>query len=287
MKTDDITDPIFLQAVNALDAGRLDELRELVANNPRLLRDPLLTPGESGYFKDPYLIWFVADNPIRNAKLPSNIVDALRFLIDAVKREAPDTYLNQINYTLGLVATGRIPREYGVQIPMMEVLVDAGAVPGDGMGAIAHGNPEAARWLIDHGGELTLATALLLNYKNDIEPLTINADKPAKLTALTAAAFYGNAAIVKYLINTGLDPNGYPDIHSGFHSHGTPLHQAVSSASLDTVRLLVNAGAQLDVTDKIYDGTPLDWASHMYAEAGSETEKAAYAAIEDYLKGKL
>ena len=284
METADISNPIFLQAVNALDTGKLDELQELVNQHKTLVQDRLITPNEEGYFKDPYLIWFVADNPIRNPKLPPNIVEITRFLIDAVKREAPDIYQQQVDYTLGLVATGRIPRECGVQIAMMDALIDAGATPGGGIGAIAHGNIEAAQHLIDRGGEVTLASAILLDRKADTDRLMGTATQAEKLMALTAAAFYGKADLVKYLLEKGTDPNGYPEQGTGFHSHATPLHQAVSAASLDVVKLLVDAGARLDIPDTIYGGTPLGWALHMQTETSNETKKAAYAGIAAYLK---
>jgi hypothetical protein len=284
METADISNPIFLQAVNALDTGQLDELQELVNQHKTRVRDPLITLNEDGYFKDPYLIWFVADNPIRNPKLPLNIVEITRFLIDAVKREAPDTYQQQVDYTLGLVVTGRIPRECGVQIAMMDLLIDAGATPGGGMGAIAHGNIEAARHLIGRGGEISLASAILLDRKADTDRLMSTANHAEKLTALTAVAFYGKIDMVKYLLDRDTDPNGYPEQGTGFHAHATPLHQAICSTSLDVVKLLVDAGARLDIPDTIYGGTPLGWAMHMQTETSNEIEKALYADIAAYLK---
>jgi hypothetical protein len=204
-------------------------------------------------------------------------------LIDAVKREGPDTHV-QLNYTLGLVATGRIPRECGVQLAMMDALIDAGATPDNGMGALANGNLAAANHLIECGGELTLAVALLLNRKADADRLFEVSDIAEQLTALTAAAFYGDAVKVKYLLDKGVEPNGYPGAKSGFHSHGTPLHQAVSSGSLDAVKLLVEAGARPDMADTLFGGTPLGWALHAQVEFNNETEKAAYARIAAYLK---
>ena len=91
-------------------------------------------------------------------------------------------------------------------------------------------------------------------------------------------------AMVKRLLATGIDPNGYPAADSGFHSHGTPLHQAVSSGSLDTVKLLVEAGAKLNAPDNIYDGTPLDWADYMQRDEHDEAAKRNFASIEDYLR---
>jgi ankyrin repeat protein len=280
----DINDPIFLEAVNALDTGDVEKLSELIYRQPNLVRDRLLTPNEPGYFKDPYLIWFVADNPIRHSKLPVNVIDITRFLIDAVKHEAPETFDEQINYMLGLVATGRVLHECGVQLAMMDALIDAGASPGSAMGAIAHGNMDAANHLIDRGGDLTLASAMLLDRKGDIDRLVTAADNGEKLIALTAAAFYGRAELVKYLLGIGVDPNNYPPDDSGFHSHATPLHQAVASMSFNTVKLLCEAGARLDMTDTMFAGTPLDWATHMHTATSNATEKAAYARIKAYLK---
>jgi hypothetical protein len=286
METININDPLFKNAVNALDEGRLDGLQKLINDHPDLVRYRLSTPGKEGYFKDPYLIWFVADNPIRIPKLPANIIDVTRFLIGAVERYASDTYQLQIDYTLELVATGRIPRECGVQIAIMDALLDAGAATGSAMGAIANSNLEAANHLIDRGAELTLASALLLDRNADIDSLINSSDSEEKLLALTAAAFYGKADNVKYLLNRGVEANGYPQAGSGFHSHTTPLHQAVYSKSLDTVKLLVNAGANLDARDKIFDGTPLGWAEYLKRDATNQKDQAAYAEIEEYLQEK-
>ena len=279
-----IADPLFLQAVQAIDSGNIPELEDLITNHQSLITDRLPTNSE-GYFKDPYLLWFVADNPIRTEKLPANIVHVTDLLVRAVKREAPGTSQQQIDYTLGLVATGRIPRECGVQIAMMDLLIDAGATPAGVMGALANGNLDAARHLIDQGAELTIGAAVCLDMEDEIDQLAAASTRAEQLTALTAAAFYGKTAMVKRLLAIGIDPNGYQETDSGFHSHGTPLHQAVSSGSLDTVKLLVEAGAKLDAPDKIYDGTPLGWADYLQrADDSDEATKTNFARIEAYLR---
>lgn len=170
MQTSDITDPIFLQAVKAIDSGDITMLEKLITANPQLVTDRLITT-EEGYFKDPYLLWFVADNPIRHERLPVNIVDITSLLVEAVKDKASVTAQYQLDYCLGLVATGRIPRECGVQIAMMNALINAGAIPGDGMGALAHGNTEAANYLIERGGKLTLGVAIALRRMADVEQM--------------------------------------------------------------------------------------------------------------------
>ena len=95
------------------------------------------------------------------------------------------------------------------------------------------------------------------------------ADGKDRHAALALAAQLGHADVVRLLLDAGVDPNRYnPD---GFHSHATPLHQAVWSDSDEVVRLLVERGARLDVKDTIYEGTPLDWAVY-----GKRTEAARF-----------
>jgi ankyrin repeat protein len=107
------------------------------------------------------------------------------------------------------------------------------------------------------------------------------------LTALTVAAFYGKADMITLLLSMGIDPNGYPNSSSGFHTHATPLHQAVSSGSLDAVKLLAEAGASLNARDKMYDGTPLDWAKYMHRDENFDAVvRGNFKRIAAYLEEK-
>ena len=269
MQNSAISDPVFREAVESVDAGNVSKLKGLLAAHPDLVRKPLNLP-EEGYFKNPYLLWFIADNPIRHEKLPQNIADIARIIISAIKLHAPETLPDQLNYTLALVVTGRIPRESGVQIELIDLLIDEGAVPGEGHGAIAHGNLGAAERLIERGGKLTLATAICLGRTNDVSRLIKVEDDAGRQTALVAASFYGKPECIKLLIDTGADVNAYLDSSSGFHYHATALHQAVYSGSMESVKLLVEAGASLTAEDLIYDGTPLDWAIYMQKEVDDD-----------------
>ena len=279
-----VKEALFLEAITAVDTGNTQLLKDLITSHPRLVSERLDYPS-GDYFDSPYLLWFVADNPIRNQKLPVNIIDVTTLLIAEIKKYAPDTIQKQLDYALGLVTTGRIPRECGVQTQLMDVLIDAGATPGSGAGALAHGNTEAAGHLIKRGGKLTLATAVGLDWTDDVIRLAASAGDDEKLAALAMSAFYGKTNMVAYLLSTGVDPNDYPKNETGFHTHATPLHQAVYSRSLDTVKLLIEAGARLDLTDKAYAGTPLDWAVYMQAEESDKGHQKEYALIEAYLNG--
>ena len=286
MNNSDIKDPLFRKAVDAIDIGNLDSLKDLLNKNPSLISKRLDTPTE-GYFANPYLIWFVADNPIRNDKLAANIIDITGTLIQYIQQHAPKTLQEQIDYTLALVATGRIPRESGLQIELMDMLIDAGAKPGNGIGALAHGNKEATKHLIKRGGELTLTTAIGLDQVDDVLRLLNKATTTEKQIALIASAFLGRADMIKLLIESGADVNVYIDRGSGFHSHATALHQAVYSGSIESVKLLINAGAYLNAKDRIYDGTPFDWAKYMQKEEKDKSKRKKFAEIEYYLISKL
>ena len=84
-------DDFFQRAVSAIDAGDVRELEHLVTVDPRLVRERLNTPGAwlrdklgsalDGFFERPYLLWFVAEDPVRNGRLPGNIADVTRVII--------------------------------------------------------------------------------------------------------------------------------------------------------------------------------------------------------------
>ena len=267
--TEAIADPLFREAVGALDTGDVAELERLLAAHPRLVRDRL-EYGE-GYFRNPYLLWFIAENPVRNGKLPANIAEVTHTILRAAKSGASaETYQEQIDYALALVCSGRVPRESGFQRELLDLLADAGARP-DGalLTALAHREIAAAERLLERGAALTLPAAVCTRRRADIERLGRTASAEDRQMALAAAALYGEAGALGDLIALGVDLNAYSPI--GFHPHATALHHAVDSGSLDAVRALVESGADLDAKDRLHEGTALDWADHLH-----RTEIASY-----------
>lgn len=262
-------DSLFREAVSYIDAGQMSALQSLISATPQLVQLRLESPGSwlrdlvdgalEGYFRDPYLLWFVAENPIRHEKLPANIVEITSTIVAAAKQECVQSLQEQLDYTLGLVVTGRVPRESGVQLQLMDVLIDAGATPGSGHGALSARNLEAAAHLVKRGGELTLATAICLELDADADRLAKAASTPDKQIALVAAALHGRAEALARLLPLGVDIDAYS---TGIHPHATAIHHAVDSGSLEAVKVLAEAGARLDTRDKVYNGTPLDWAEH-------------------------
>ncbi len=289
MKNSDIKDLLFRETVEAIDNGNISALQQLLETNPDLVTKPLATPDEEGYFKNPYLLWFIADNPIRHEKLPANIVEVTQTIIKALQKNPVDNYQYIVDYTLGLVCKGRIPRECGVQIQLMELLINKGGaqVKGNVLGPIGQHNFEAAKFLLAKGADYNLATAVGLNNSDDVKKLVKTATASELYVALVVASFFGKADMISLLMEAGADVNGHGEQKDfgGFHSHASALHQAVYSGSLESVELLVKAGANLYATDKAYIGTPLAWAIYMQAEETSnEEERKKFAEIEAFLR---
>jgi Ankyrin repeats (3 copies) len=260
----EIPDPLFQEAVHAIDAGNVKALEQLLGAHPNLVRDRLDDgEGESeGYFKRPYLLWFVAENPIRNGRLPANIVEVARTLVAAAARASPENFQEQIEYALGLVSSGRVPRECGVQLSLIDLLVEAGADPGSALvSALAHEENAAAERLLQRGAELTLLAAVCTGRTDEAAWLAQAASPGERQAALAGAVLYGQAQMLSLLIGLGVDVKAYNP--SGFHAHATALHQAVDSGSLAAVKTLVEAGADLSLKDPLYQGTPLDWAEYL------------------------
>ena len=105
-----LVDVLFREAVSAIDAGDVSTLKRLLTTHPELVNERLDSPGGwlrekvgealEGYFRRPYLLWFVAEDPVRNGKLPRNIVPVARTIIEAARREGVDSLQEQLDYAL-------------------------------------------------------------------------------------------------------------------------------------------------------------------------------------------
>jgi hypothetical protein len=118
---------------------------------------------------------------------------------------------------------------------------------------------------------------------DDVVNLAKKATREEKHLALVACAFYGKADMLRYLITPDLDLNQFPDGKSGFHSHATALHQAVYSGSLESVQILIEAGADPSIKDRIHEGTVLEWAEYLLKAETDQTKKDKFVAIVAYL----
>ena len=249
-----IEDPTFRHAIDLLDAGDAAGLRAWLKQHPQLSRQHVALEG-GNYFRNPALLEFIAENPIRHKALPANILVVAKVILEAGVDQSA------LNETLVLVATGSVARECHVQIPLIDLLCDRGANPDAALQvAVVLGELEAANALIARGALINLPAAAGLGRLGDFVRLLPSSAGEDRHLALAVAADLGHVEVVKLLLEAGVDPNRYNPV--GGHSHTTPLHQAAGRGYEKIVWLLIEHGARLDTRDLLWNGTPADWAGH-------------------------
>jgi hypothetical protein len=293
MADDKSQDARFREAIAALDSGDLPRLRECLNAYPELPCERLDSPGPwlrdrigsalESFFARPYLLWFVAEDPVRSGRLPPNVAEFASAIVEAAGQCAGRVLDEQLSYAVSLVAWSGVASETGCQVPLLGVLADAGAnLAGAPENALVNGHFDAARYLVDRGAPLSLATALCLDRWSDAEALLGSADAEAKQFAFVLAALHARTEALKRLLPAITDVNRPSE---GLYSHATPLHHAVGSGSLVAVGILVEAGADLTARDRAYNGTPLGWAEHAAAEAAAP-KRQGYRDIAEYLRAR-
>src|SRR4051812_41537368 len=158
MDDSEILDLLFREAVSAIDAGDVPALERLLAENPRLVRDRLDAPGAwlrdqvgdalDGFFKDPYLLWFVTEDAVRTGQLPPNVADITRVILRAAEREGSVVLPEQLESTIHFAVCSPVGREDGSQLRLIDALIDGGASPNHTLDALICRNLEAAEHLL-------------------------------------------------------------------------------------------------------------------------------------------
>ena len=283
---------LFHQAVTAIDSGDLAGLQRLLADHPRLAAERLDGPAPwlraqignalDGFFARPWLLWFVTEDPVRHGTLPDNIVAIAGAIIAAARQAAPETLQEQLDYALRLVAWSGVAAARGVQLALIDLLVDAGASPlNEVNNALVNGHTRAAEHLLERGARLTFAAAVCLERWDDMNRMAPDAKPVERRFAFVLAALNGKTESLRRMLALGVDVNEPSD---ALYSHGTPLHHAVCSGSLEAVQTLVEAGADVTRLDTAWNGTPLGWAEY-YVETAEPERKARYAEIASWLRG--
>jgi ankyrin repeat protein len=265
----------FESAVEAVIGGDLGELESLLRANPELVR---ARSTRINNFDPPVhratLLHYIAANGVEGyrQKTPANAVETARTLLQAgAEADAlADMYGGQYA-TMSMLVSSCHPAQAGVQVALVETLLDFGAaVEARGsdkwgsplMTALAFGYRSAAEALVRRGARVdNIAAAAGLGRVAEATQLLATAESETRHRALALAAQHGHVEIVRLLLDAGEDPSRYnPD---GNHGHSTPLHQAIAGGHDAAVRLLVERGARLDIKDRIYQGTPLGWAKYL------------------------
>jgi peptide-methionine (S)-S-oxide reductase len=271
-----IRDPSFRAGVDAIQSGDVAMLSRLLDAEPRLVVQRIREPdcyrdsGRRQYFLDPKLFWFIAYNPIPRKPMPANMADIAAMMIARGVEQA------DLDYTLGLVMTGSSAREHGLQIPLVKLLIEAGAIAkSEGMGGIlAHGEIAVVEYLVDAGMEMNAPIAAGLGRTGALASLLRGASQTVKDQTLDLAVINNRTEAVRICLEAGANPDRF----MSQHSHGQPLHNAALHENIEVMEMLIAHGAGLDVMDKLWGGTPLGWAKH-------EGKKASEAFLEKKAQG--
>jgi len=255
-----IADRSFREAVGAIHNGDADGLARLIDAEPRLLRERILGPEayrraeRHQYFLDPKLFWFVANNPNLVERMPANIVEVARVMIERGVDAA------DLDYTLGLTATSGPAREQGHQLPLLRVLLAAGAKPTRETLLTTAGHRElgALRALVEAGVPLSAPVAAALGENEALSAAVADASAQDVQAAFGLAVINGNVEAARIALDAGADVNAALVVHA----HSTALHQAAQDDNAQLITLLLARGARTGVRDTIWNATPLDWANY-------------------------
>ena len=255
-----ICDLSFRAAVAALQRGDVAALARLLDDEPRLLSERILEPecyreaSRSQYFRDPKLFWFIANNPTLMKRMPDNIVEVAETMITRGVDKA------DLDYALELVMTSSPAREQGLQLPLLERLMKAGATPTSQAidTTLAHWELAPIRALLQGGYPVTAPIAAALGETDRLKELLRGASAADIQNAFGMAVINRQTEAARLALDAGADVNGFLPVHA----HSTALHQAAIDENLELMALLVKRGARTDIADKLWDSTPLGWASH-------------------------
>ncbi|WP_276359885.1 ankyrin repeat domain-containing protein [Daejeonella sp. H1SJ63] len=123
--------------------------------------------------------------------------------------------------------------------------------------------PEISEIILNHVSEINIFEAAALGKSDFVteilekDPDLINTFSDDGFTALSLSAYFGNEDVTRYLLLNGANPN-IPS-QNGFHVY--PLHSAVASDYTMLAKMLLEAGADINVSQQS-GATPLHSAAH-------------------------
>jgi Ankyrin repeat len=265
----------FESAADAIVTGNLAALAALLAASPTLIR------ARSSREHDATLLHYIAANGHEGFRqlTPANAVQIARLLLDL--GADPDALADMYGHSvtpMQMLVSSTPPHDAGLQVPLVEALLDFGANPNgvedNGspiMTACAFHFPRAAEALARRGARVDNVVAaaalgradLVEQYVDDHGRLRAGLDtasgpwptlsgEPAEQLgyALTWATVFGRDDVVALLLRKGVDPSG----HDG---DASALHFAAAYGRMGLARLLLRHGASLEAVNS-YGGTVLD-----------------------------
>jgi hypothetical protein len=158
-----------------------------------------------------------------------------------------------------------VPEHAGLQLPLLELLIDHGAVidgPDGGSavnGCLHNGHGEAAEFFASRGGPLDLEGAagvgrldVVKSFFDDDGGLKPTATEQQANDGFAWACEFGRTSVVEFLLERGVKIDAKLK-----HDGQTGLHWAACGGHAETVDALLRRGARVDAKDDSYGGTPL------------------------------
>jgi ankyrin repeat protein len=273
----------FEAAVEAVIIGDVATIKRALGEDPELIRRPSMRTHHAT------LLHYVGANGVEGfrQKTPPNAVAVLRLLLDSGADVDAITDMYGGSTTLGLVATSIHPLRAGVQIPLLELLLERGAtidIGGGSLGAVvsclANGRGDAAAFLASRGARLTLEGAAGVGRLDVVQQFF---DRDGRLTGAAPqelvdgfawACEFGKTEVVDFLLRRGINI-----VQRLKHNGQTGLHWAALGAHVDTVTLLLERGAAVDAKDESFEGTPLGWALYGWSNETDRRKDERYYAV--------
>jgi ankyrin repeat protein len=114
--------------------------------------------------------------------------------------------------------------------------------------------------VFDRGGGTAFMAAVALEDWESASRLFLQVDNSQRELALTLAADDSHNAALAWLLKRGVSPNIF--LESGVFEGDTPLHLATTSGNVEAVKLLLAAGADINIKSRRIRETPPGYAQH-------------------------
>ena len=234
-------DPLALAVTSAIHAGRVDELRELLANTPALAQGRIVDP--KGVSRT--LLHIAAD-------WPGHFPEAARTVTMLIEAGADPSAVVHLPGGNGAAETPLHWAASSDDVAVLDALLDGGAnleapgavfTGGTAMSdAVVFAQWNAARRLLERGAQTTIWQSAALGLTDRVQA-HFAAEEPPSTRDVTNAFWHacrgGQRQTAEYLLQRGADRNwiGY--------DHRTPLDVAKESGVTELVDWLVGQGGRV------------------------------------------